>query len=184
MYKRQPWLPIDVTLRLTQNSVPMPTYTKYIQKLRECIRWAHREANLFQQKEVQCQKGDTCSKAVALRMGDMVLVHVKTFKDRHKIQNRWENREYVVEKQSYPNLPVYVVHLIDREGCSQTLQRNYLFSISNNLEQVECENQVEEVGPIDEPTLVPPADNVLPANQQTESWPEGLPHAAPEQCDV
>ena len=30
----------------------------------------------------------------------MVLVCVTTFKGHHKIQDRWENREYVVEKQS------------------------------------------------------------------------------------
>ena len=39
----------------------------------------------------------------------MVLVHVTTFKGHHKMQDRWENRENVVEKQPYPNIPVYVV---------------------------------------------------------------------------
>ena len=48
----------------------------------------------------------------------MVLVHVTTFKGHHKIQDRWENREYVVEKWSYPNLPVYVVCPRDGEGHS------------------------------------------------------------------
>ena len=121
---------------------------------------------------------------MALRTGDMVLVHVTTFKGRHKIQNRWENREYVVERQSYPNLPVYVACPIDREGCSQTLHRNYLFPISNNLEQAECENPVEGVGPIDELTSVSQAGNVLPANQPNESQPESLPNTAPEQCEL
>ena len=32
------------------------------------------------------------------------------------MQDRWENREYVVEKWPYPNLPVYVVHPRDGEG--------------------------------------------------------------------
>ena len=39
--------------------------------------------------------------------------------------------EYVVEWQSYPNLPVYVVYPIDGEGCSYTLHRNYLLAISS-----------------------------------------------------
>ena len=85
-------------------------------------------------------------------MGDTVLVHVTTFKGRHKIQDRWENREYVEEKQPYPNISVYVVHPIDGEGYSQTLHRNYLLPISSNLEQAKCEDSVEGVGPIDEPT--------------------------------
>ena len=69
----------------------MPTSTKYIEKLGEHVRRAHRKANLFQQKEAQCHKQnyDKCSKVVALRAGDMVLVHVTPFKGTHKIQNRW-----------------------------------------------------------------------------------------------
>ena len=65
----------------------------------------------------------------------MVLVCVATFKGCHKMQDWWENREYVVEKWPYPNVPVYVVCPRDGEGCSQTLHRNYLLPISPNLEQ-------------------------------------------------
>ena len=60
-------------------------------------------------------------------------------------------------------------HPIDGKGAAQTLHINYLLPISNNLEQVECENPVEEVGPIDEPTAVPKADDALLADQLTES---------------
>ena len=37
-------------------------------------------------------------KTAALEVRDTVLVHVTAFKGHHKIQDRWENREYVVEK--------------------------------------------------------------------------------------
>ena len=49
----------------------MPTSTKYVQKLRECIRQAHRKADQFQQKEVQHhnQNCDRCSRTVALKEG-------------------------------------------------------------------------------------------------------------------
>ena len=57
-------------------------------------------------------------RAAALEVGDMVLVHVTAFKGRHKMQDRWENREYVVEKQPYPDLPMYVVCPGDGEGHS------------------------------------------------------------------
>ena len=50
-YGRQPHLPIDVTLGLAQYSVATPTSTKYVEKLREHVRWTHRKANQFQQKE-------------------------------------------------------------------------------------------------------------------------------------
>ena len=163
MYRRQPCLPINVTLGLAPKSVTVPTSTKYVQRLGECIRWAHRKADQFQQKEVwhHKQSYDRHSRAVALREGDMVLACVTTFKGRHKIQNQWENREYVVEWQPYPSLPVYVVCPRDGEGCSWTLHRSYLLSISSNLEQA-GEELIKQL------TLVSPADSGLLANGLTE----------------
>ena len=55
---------------------------------------------------------------MALEVGDMVLVYITTFKGHHKMQNLWENKEYVVEKWPYPNVPVYVVCPRDSEGHS------------------------------------------------------------------
>ena len=72
--------------------------------------------------------------------------------------------EYIVEKQPYPNIQVYVVHPTDGEGHSQTLHRNDLLPINPNLEQAKCEDSVERVGPIDKSTPAPQADNVLPAD--------------------
>ena len=73
----------------------------------------------------------------------MVLVHVTTSKGKHKIQNRWENWEYVVEWQLYFNLQVYVLCPIDGEVHSCTMHRNYLLPISKTLEQEEGENSVK-----------------------------------------
>ena len=85
---------------------------------------------------------DKRGSAAALEVGDMVLVHVTALKGHHKIQDRWENREYVVEKWPYPNVPVYMVHPRDGEGHSQTLHRNYLLPINSNLEQGEKDEPV------------------------------------------
>ena len=88
-----------------------------------------KKAEAFQAKEAQCHKKnyDKWCKVAALEVGDMVLVHVTTFKGHHKIQDRWENMGYVVEKWPYSDVPVYVVCPRDGEGCSQTLHRNYFF---------------------------------------------------------
>ena len=80
---------------------------------------------------------------MALEVGDMVLVHVTAFKGHHKMQDRWEKREYVVEKWPYPNLPVYVVHPRDWEGHGQTLHRNYLLPINSNMGQDEADGAEE-----------------------------------------
>ena len=84
------------------------------------MKWAHKKEETFQAKEAQCHKWNynKRSKAVALEARDMVLVCVTAFKGHHKIQDQWENREYVVERWSYPNVQVYVVHSRDGEGCS------------------------------------------------------------------
>ena len=82
MYGRQCHLPIDVTLGLAPNVVTTSTSTKYVQKLRVCVKWAHRKAYQFQEKVAQChtQNYDKCSRAVALKEVDTVLVHVTAFK--------------------------------------------------------------------------------------------------------
>ena len=47
----------------------------------ECVKWAHKKAEIFRAKEAQCHKQiyDKRSKAVALEVGDMVLVYVTAF---------------------------------------------------------------------------------------------------------
>ena len=73
-----------------------------------------------------------------------------------------------MEWQSYPNLPVYLVHPIDGEGYSHTLHQNFLLPISHNLEQDECQNAVEGESS-NEPTPVPDAEDVLPVSWPTKS---------------
>ena len=62
-----------------------------------------------------------------------------------------------MEKQPYPNVPVYVVCPRDREGCSQILHRNYLLPINSNLEQGKKDEPVVGVG---NDTSLPPAPSV------------------------
>ena len=166
--------------------ITTPTSTKCVQKLTDHIRWAHKKADLFQQKEAWCHKWnyDKCSKAVSLRIGDMALVCVTAFKGRHKIQSRWKNREYVAEWQAYPNLPTCVVCPTDGEEHGCTLHWNYLLPISHNLEQETCEDSAEGVGPANRPTPVPHEEDALPVNCLTESWPEGIPNSLSKPCEL
>ena len=90
----------------------------------------------------------------------MVLVCVTAFKGHHKMQDRWENRECVVEKQPYPNIPVYVEHPRDGEGHTQTLHRNYLLPINSNMGQGKADECEERVKNNTSPTPVPSADNI------------------------
>ena len=77
------------------------------------------------------------------------------------MQDRWENREYVVEKWPYPNILVYVVGPRDREGCSQTMHRNYLLPINSNMGQDEADGSEERVKNNTSLTPAPSTDNSL-----------------------
>ena len=104
MFGRQPCLPINVTLGLVPQTIMEPNTTKFVQKIRECTWWAHKKAEAFQAKEAQHHK-DNYNKqgqAVALEVGEMVLVCLTAFKGHHKMQDWWENREYVVESGPIP----------------------------------------------------------------------------------
>ena len=119
----------------------------------------------------------------------MVLVHVTACKGHHKMQDHWENREYVVEK--WPYSYVYVVCPRDGEGSSWTLHKNYLLPISPNLEQSKMDKPVAGVGNDTSPTPLPsvsdapvkaePSGTVTPSS--TGSTPENsLDQPAPLQC--
>ena len=193
MYGRQLHLLVDVTLGLAPHTIMETNPSKFVQKIREHTRWAQIKAEAFKAKEAQRHKWnyDKRGKAVALGVGDMVLVHVTAFKGHHKIQDRWENREYVVEKWPYPNVPVYVVCSRDGEGHSQTLHRNYLLPINSNIEQGKMDKPIVGVGNNIPPTPVPSVDNV-PADTGSSgmitpstagSTPQGSPdQSAPLRC--
>ena len=166
MFGRQPHLPVDVALGLAPCTIMEPGTSTFIQKLRECTKWAHEKAESFQAKKAQRHKCnfDKRSRAAALEVRDMVLVCVTAFKGHHKMQDRWENREYVVEKWPYPNIPVYVVCPRDGEGCSWTLHRNYLLYINSNMGQDEADGSEERVKNNTSPTPAPSADSSLQDN--------------------
>ena len=64
-----------------------------------------------------------------------------------------------MEKGPYPNVPVYVVCPRGREGCSQTLHRNYLPPISYYLEQGEMDEPMTRVENTTLLTPAPPVDS-------------------------
>ena len=49
MYRRQPCLPIDVTLGLVPCTTTAPTTSKFVQNMRECTKWAQEKADAFQE---------------------------------------------------------------------------------------------------------------------------------------
>ena len=120
-----------------------------------------RKQRPFKQKRPKDTSANMIKEVELWPVGDMVLVHVTTFKGHHKMQERWENREYVVVKWPYPNIPVYVVCLRDGEGHRWTPHRNYLLPINSNMGQDEADGSEERVKNNTSPTPVPSVDNIL-----------------------
>ena len=56
MFGRQPHLPVDVALGLAPCTMMESNTTKFVQKLREQTKWAHKKAEAFQAKEAERQK--------------------------------------------------------------------------------------------------------------------------------
>ena len=67
-----------------------------------------------------------------------------------------------MEKQPYPNLPVYVVCPRDGEGHSQTLHRNYLLPINSHMGWDEADGSEERVKNTTSLTPAPSASNSMP----------------------
>ena len=187
MFGRQPCLPIDIMLGLAPCRIIEPNTFKFVQKIREHTQWAQKKAEAFQTKEAQWQKWnyDKWGRAVALEVGDTVLVYATAFKGHHKIKDWWENREYIVEKWPYPNVPVYVICPRDGRGHSQTLHRNHLLPISSNLEQGKMDKPMVGVGTDTSPTPVPPVDDASveaePSGMVTSSSAGSTPQGSPDQ---
>ena len=90
------------------------------------------------QEEANRQKKlyDKRSKDVILNPGDLVLVRIVKWTERHKIQDKWESEEYVVVSQPDPFLPVYKVRPISG-GNTRTLHRNLLLPLGLQMKSTE-----------------------------------------------
>ena len=73
-------------------------------------------------------------RGATLSVGDLVLVKQTAWKGRHKIQDRWEDREYQVVDQPTPGIPVYTVKS-PAGGQTMGLHRNLLLPLQGRLRQ-------------------------------------------------
>ena len=73
-------------------------------------------------------------RGATLSVGDLVLVKQTAWKGRHKIQDKWEDREYQVVDQPTPGIPVYTVQCLTG-GQTKVLHRNLLLPLQGRLRQ-------------------------------------------------
>ena len=131
MFGRHPRLPIDVAFGLHKsNCSDNCSKSRYIQKLRRRLNYAHKKASKYSSEQAQKYKTryDKSVKGPQLQVNDLVLVKIVAHKARHKIQDKWESEEYIVIEQPIPGTPVYRVRPVTGTKV-RTLHRNLLFPL-------------------------------------------------------
>ena len=131
MFDRHPRLPIDVEFGLHKpNCSDNCSKSRYIQKLRRRLNYAHKKASKYSSEQAQKYKTsyDKSVKGPQLQVNDLVLVKIVAHKARHKIQDRWESEEYIVLEQPIPGTPVYRVRPVTGTKV-RTLHRNLLLPL-------------------------------------------------------
>ena len=131
MFGRHPRLPIDVAFGLHKpNCSDNCSKSRYIQKLRRRLNYAHKKASKYSSEQAQKYKTsyDKSVKGPQLQVNDLVLVKIVAHKARHKIQDKWESEEYIIIEQPIPGTPVYRVRPVTGTKV-RTLHRNLLLPL-------------------------------------------------------
>ena len=131
MFGRHPRLPIDVEFGLHKpNCSDNCSKSRYIQKLRRRLNYAHKKASKYSSEQAQKYKTsyDRSVKGPQLQVNDLILVKIVAHKARHKIQDKWESEQYIVLEQPIPGTPVYRVRPVTGTKV-RTLHRNLLLPL-------------------------------------------------------
>ena len=146
LFGRESRLPVDVEFGLQRGGQKgSPGESNYISQLKKRLQFAYRKAKCMAQKQQARHRGlyNLRCRGATLSVGDLVLVKQTAWKGRHKIQDRWEDREYQVVDQPTPGIPVYTVKSL-AGGQTKVLHRNLLLPLQGRLRQ-EGETVGEEV---------------------------------------
>ena len=145
MFGRHPRLPVDVEFGIHKigNDVSF-SKSKFIDRLHKRLGHAYRKARTFAGKESDRQKVlfDRKSKDLRLEPGDIVLVRKTAWQARHKIQNKWEEDDYVVISQQNVDIPVCRVRNVV-SGQEKTLHRNLLLPLGFKFHATTYEDDEE-----------------------------------------
>ena len=137
LFGREPRLPVDVEFGLQRGGQRgSPGESSYISQLKRRLQFAYRKAKCMAQKQQARHRGlyNLKCRGATLSVGDLVLVKQTAWKGRHKIQDRWENREYQVMDQPTPGIPVYTVKCLTGDQ-TKVLHRNLLLPLQGRLRQ-------------------------------------------------
>ena len=124
MFGRHPRLPMDYQMGINRNDLCNTSWSKFVSELQDRLQYAYdvTEKKLY----------DRRSRGVELLPQDLVLVKKVAWTSRHKVQDKWEEGEYVVLSRPDPYLPVCKVQSVEG-GKVRTLHRNLLLPLGLQL---------------------------------------------------
>ena len=135
LFGREPRLPVNVEFGLQRGGQKgSPGESNYISQLKKRLQFAYRKAKHMAQKQQARHRGlyNLRCRGATMSVGD--LVKQTAWKGRHKIQDRWEDREYQVVDQPTPGIPVYTVKSLSGIQ-TKVLHRNLLLPQHGRLRQ-------------------------------------------------
>ena len=163
MFGRHPRLSVDVAFGIHRiaKGVTFSTST-YVDWLQRCLAHAYEKAKTFADKESDRQKAVFHRKSKDLRLepGDLCLVRKTAWKSRHKIQNRWEDDDYIIISQQNCDIPVFVVRNTKTDQ-EKTLHRNLLLPLGYKLHADIPEEEDEDI-------FIQPLFELV---EEKEAWP-------------
>ena len=189
LFGRESQLPVDVEFGLQRGGQRgSPGESSYISQLKRRLQFAYRKAKCMAQKQQARHRGlyNLRCRGATLGVGDLVLVKQTAWKGRHKIQDKWEDREYQVVDQPTPGIPVYTVQCLTG-GQTKVLHKNLLLPLQGRLRQegeIVGEGVTDSEGEEEEKAVTPhvarapkgspkntiePQDNLTPADLKASS---------------
>ena len=133
MFLRQPRLPVDILLNINPEKNNTQAYPPFVESLKKRLSRAYEIASSKIKDAQQRQKKhyDLKIRGAHLEPGDRVLIRNVAFKGPHKLEDRWQEKIYLVTEQPDSNIPVYHVKREDGFGDIKTLHRNLLLPVNS-----------------------------------------------------
>lgn len=130
MFGREAKLPVDLCFGI-MSDVDEVNHSRYVGKLRENLRDAHRLAEEVANKRHQRNKRlyDRVS-FQTLEVGDRVLLRNLGLRGKHKLESKWAPDPYIVMER-LSHVPVYRIKREDGKGGIKTIHRDHLLSIGD-----------------------------------------------------
>ena len=124
-------LPIEIPFGTNTPDLKGNTSAKYVENLKQRIEWAYKTTTEVVKKEREWNKWhyDHKVRCAQLKVSDKVLLKCMVLKDKHKIQDIWENTIYEVAEQPLGKTPVFNINSTEGDDKMKVVHRNLLLPL-------------------------------------------------------